>query len=158
MPNVFSAVEVMDMGIEKERKRRDFYGFAAAKFHNKEMKDLFSRLRDWEETHIKRFGEIRDSLRETEITESYQGEFVSYIKAAVDDMLYKQVTAGWFVKNVKDELTAIDYGMGFEKDAILFFSELSKYMEPQHREKIEEMVGEEKKHLIFLSAIRKKYA
>ena len=157
MSNVFSAAEIIDMGIAKEKKRRDFYGYAADKFKEKDMKDLFSRLRDWEDEHVKKFTDIRNSTETYEIKESYQGEFASYMKFVVDDMLYNQVSARWFVKNVKESLAAIQYGIGFEKDAILFFSELLKYMEGANKEKIEELINEEKKHLIYLSELKKKY-
>ena len=39
MPNVFNAAEIIDMGIEKEKRRRDFYGAVAAKFKEKDLKD-----------------------------------------------------------------------------------------------------------------------
>ena len=157
MANVFTAAEVIDMGIEKEKKRRDFYGYVADKFDNKDMKELFSRLRDWEDTHIKKFTDIRNSTQTYEIEESYKGEFNVYIKSVVDDILYKQVSKEWFAGNIKDPLSAIRYGIGFEKDAILFFSELMIHMMPPHKEKIEELVEEEKKHLIYLSELKKKY-
>ena len=73
MANIFNAAEAVDMGIEKERKRRDFYGYTALKFKEKDMVELFSRLRDWEETHIKKFSGIRATLEESEATESYRG-------------------------------------------------------------------------------------
>jgi len=157
MSNVFNAAEVIDMGIAKEKKRRDFYGLVAARFRQKDMKELFTRLRDWEDTHIKKFTQIRDSIEESEATESFQGEFEAYMKSLVDELLYKQVSAKEFTKNVKSELSAIRYGMGFEKDAILFFNELLKYMSAYHKEKIEELIGEEKKHLTYLSELKKKY-
>ncbi len=157
MANVFSAAEIIDMGIAKEKKRRDFYAYAADKFKEKDMKDLFSRLRDWEDEHIKKFTQIRNSTDTYEISESYQGEFGAYMKFVVDDMLYKQVSAPWFTKNVKKPIEAIHYGIGFEKDAILFFSELLRYMMPPHKEKVEELIGEEKKHLIYLSELKTKY-
>ena len=157
MSNVFNAKEVIDLGIEKEKKRRDFYAFTAERFKEKDMKELFGRLRDWEETHIKKFTEIRNSIEESEIAESYDGEFAAYIKATVDDMLYKQVSAEWFARNVKAPLAAIQYGMGFEKDAILFFGELLKYMTAHHKEKVQELIDEEKKHLIYLSQLKQKY-
>ena len=69
----------------------------------------------------------------------------------------KQVSEEWFAVNVKEPLTAIQYGIGFEKDAILFFNELMTYMMPPHKEKIGELVEEEKKHLIYLSELKKKY-
>jgi rubrerythrin len=157
MANVFSAAEIIDMGIVKEKKRRDFYALAADKFKEDDMKSLFLRLRDWEDEHVKKFTDIRNSTETYEIKESYQGEFAAYMKFVVDDMLYTQISAGWFAGNVKDELAAIQYGIGFEKDAILFFSELLKYMEGPNREKVEELIGEEKKHLIYLSGLKAKY-
>jgi rubrerythrin len=157
MANIFTAAEVIDMGIEKEKKRRDFYGYAAERFKEKDLKDLFGRLRDWEDTHIKKFTEIRDTTQTYEIGETYKGEFASYIKSAVDDILYKQVTKEWFALNMKEPLPAIQYGIGFEKDAILFFNELAGLMMPPHKEKIEALVEEEKKHLIYLSELKKKY-
>ena len=157
MPNVFNAAEVIDLGIAKEKKRRDFYGLVATTFKQKEMKDLFTRLRDWEDEHIKKFAAIRDTVEESEVVESYQGELGAYMKALVDDMLYEQVTAAEFSKNVKTPLSAILYGIGFEKDAILFFQELLRYMTPHHQEKIVELINEEKKHVIYLTELKRKF-
>lgn len=156
MPNIFNVAEVIDMGIEKERKRRDFYALVAGKFKEKQMKDLFTKLRDWEDTHIQKFTDIRKSVEESEIQESYQGEFAAYIKATVDDMLYDQISAESFSKNVKTPVSAIQYGIGFEKDAILFFNELLRYMTPTHKEKVGLLIEEEKKHLVYLTELKAK--
>lgn len=158
MNNIFNAAEVIDMGITKEKKRRDFYGYAADKFKQKDMKELFVRLRDWEDQHIKKFTEIRDTLEESEVSETQDGELAVYMKVAVDDILYNQVSAEWFARNVKKEIEAINYGMGFEKDAILFFNELLGYMSEHHKEKVQELINEEKKHLVYLAELKKKYA
>ena len=157
MANVFNAAEVIDMGIAKEKKRRDFYALTAKKFQQKDMKELFTQLKDWEGEHIKKFAEIRNSLEESEIMESYQGEFEAYIKSLVDDMQYKQVSAEKFSRYVKKPLDAISYGMGFEKDAILFFRELLSYMTPAHKEKVDSLIEEEKKHLVYLSELKRRY-
>ncbi len=157
MANVFNAAEVIDMCIEKEKKRRDFYAAVATQFKQKEMNELFTRLRDWEAEHIKKFTDIRNSVEESEVIESYQGEFEAYMKALVDDMLYKQVSADGFSKYVKTPLDAIRYGMEFEKDAILFFRELLSYMTSVHKEKVEELIDEEKKHLVYLAELKRKF-
>lgn len=155
--NIFNAAEIVDMGIAKEKKRRDFYGLVAKKFGDSKMRDLFTRLRDWEEEHIKKFTDIRNSLEESEVVESYQGEFEAYIKSLVDDMLYKQVAPANFAKNVRGPLDAIRYGMGFERDAILFFGELSRHMTPEHQEKINTLINEEKSHLLYLANLKSEY-
>ena len=155
--NVFNAAEVIDMGIAKERKRRDFYALVAKKFKDKELQELFAQLSAWEDEHIKKFTDIRNTVEESEVIESYQGEFEAYIKSLVDELQYKQVTSANFVKFVRNPLAAIRYGMVFERDAILFFGELMRHMTPQHQEKIIELINEEKKHLIYLAKLKTKY-
>ena len=55
MANIFHVSEVVGLGIEKEIKRRDFYAEVARQFPQPELRELFEKLRDWEETHIKKF-------------------------------------------------------------------------------------------------------
>lgn len=157
MSNVFNAAEIIDMGIEKEKMRRDFYGRVANEFSQTDIKKLFTSLHDWEDTHIKKFTEIRDSVADEEITESYQGEFGAYIRSLVDDRLYKEVTAAVFAKTIKTPLDAIIRGIEFEKDAILFFNELVEYMPTHNKDKVRELINEEKKHIIYLSELKGKY-
>jgi len=157
MSNVFNIAEVIDMGIEKEKKRRDFYGRVSEAFKEDDMKKLFARLRDWEDEHIQKFAAIRDTVKIDESQESYEGELVEYMRALVDDILYNQVSAEEFANNVKTPKAAIQYGIGFEKDAILFFNELLKYMEPVHTEKVRILINEEKKHIVYLAELRRKY-
>jgi rubrerythrin len=152
---IFDVAEVIDMGIEKEKKRRDFYKLVADRFERKEIKDLFERLRDWEETHIKKFSEVRESVREPATAESYPGELEAYMSALVDDKLYDEVSPDQFSGNVKDARDAIRYAIGFEKDAILFFNELLRYMKSPEREPVEKLISEEKQHIVYLSELRR---
>ena len=154
MRNLFNAAEVIDMGIEKEKKRRDFYARVAEAFSQKEMKDLFTRLRDWEDTHIKKFSEIRNNLKEME--DAYPGELNDYIKALVDDKLYKEVSPSQFGNNVKSPVVAVQYGIGFEKDAILFFREVLPFTESANRDAIQKLIDEEKQHIIYLVELKNK--
>src|SRR3989338_9995807 len=101
MANIFTPAEIIDMGVMKEKRRRDFYSYVAASFKEKDIKDLFSRLRDWEEEHITKFTEVRNSTQTYEVSETYEGEIGAYMKYLVDDILYKQVSAEWFAKNIK---------------------------------------------------------
>ena len=155
--NLFNAAEVIDMGIAKEKKRRDFYATVAKKFKDGQLQELFTQLADWEDEHIKKFTEIRNSIEESEVVESYQGEFEAYIKSLVDELQYKQVTPANFAKYVRNPLAAIKYGMVFERDAILFFGEIMRHMEPNRQDKIAVLIDEEKKHLIYLAKLKTKY-
>ena len=154
--SVFKVAEVVDMGIEKEKKRRDFYGLAAQNFsENEELRDLFLKLRDWEETHIEKFTEIREEVKE-ETFESYPGELSEYIDSLIDDKLYQEVTPDSFEENVSTPTEALNYGISFEKDAILFFRELQPYVGERTNRAITELIDEEKQHLVYLSELKKK--
>ena len=155
MPKIFNACEIADLGIEKEKQRRDFYDLVSRRFEDKEMKKLFTRLRDWEDEHIKKFTEIREEISESESVESYPGELMSYMQSLVGDILYNQVTPDSFSRNVKTEIEAIDFGISFEKDAILFFVEMYSFLNTPHKEVIQSLVNEEKKHIIYLADLRK---
>jgi len=155
MPKIFSAAEIVDLGIEKEKQRRDFYGLVATRFEDKQMKELFLRLRDWEEEHIKKFKQIRDSILEAEAVESYPGELAGYMRNLVDDALYVKVSADSFSQNVKTAQAAVDYGISFEKDAILFFLEILSFMNTPQKEIIQTLINEEKQHIVYLAQLRK---
>jgi len=156
--SIFNAAEIVDIGIEKEKKRRDFYGMVAELFkEEKEMNGLFTKLRDWEVAHIEKFTEIRNRLQEYETFESYEGELEAYMTSLVDEKLYSVVTPSVFAKKVKKPVDALMIGMSFEKDAILFFGELLPNMAPANRDSVQQLIDEEKKHLIYLYQLKQKY-
>ncbi|MDP2980795.1 MAG: ferritin family protein [Candidatus Omnitrophota bacterium] len=152
--NIFNMSEIVDLGIEKEKKRRDFYGLVAERFSDKNMKELFTKLRDWEDAHIKKFTEIRGSIKNIRETENYEGELNSYMQALLDDKLYKDVSPAKFSANVKTPLDAISYGIGFEKDAIIFFNEIVNYAVDARKDVIKKLIEEEKQHIVYLAALR----
>jgi rubrerythrin len=154
--NIFKIGEVVDMGIEKEKKRRDFYGRAAENFkENVELRELFIKLRDWEEGHIRKFTEIRKRVEDYTF-ESYPGELSGYMQALVEDRLYEEVSPDSFKRSVTSPSDALNYGIAFEKDAILFFTELLPYVGARNTGVIHTLIDEEKKHIVYLSELKKK--
>jgi rubrerythrin len=149
--------DIVDIGIEKEIKRRDFYGMAADYFSdNPELAGLFGRLRDWEEGHIRKFRKIRDEVKGGNYAESYPGEIHEYMAAVVDSDLYREMTPESFAEKVKTPEEALDRGIGFEKDAILFFGGLANNVDPKSAEVIEELIKEEQQHMLQLFEMKKK--
>lgn len=156
MANILQPAEIVEIGIEKEKKRRDFYALAAERFkERKELGDLFARLRDWEVEHIRRFEEIRDGVKKAQYTESYPGETESYMDALVDSDLYTKITPEKFAELVKTPLDALDRGIGFEKDAILFFGQLARFIDPASKAIVDRLVKEEQLHMLYLFTMKK---
>jgi rubrerythrin len=149
--------DIVEIGIEKEKKRRDFYAIAAKQFgDNAELAALFGKLRDWEETHIRKFEKIRDTVAGGSYAESYPGEIEEYMQAVVDDDLYKDLSPESFSASVKTPAQALDRGIGFEKDAILFFGGLSNFLDKKSKEVVDELIAEEQMHMVQLFEMKKK--
>ena len=153
---LFNAAEIADIGIDKEKKRREFYALVAEKFDDKDIKDVFIKLRDWEDLHVQKFTEIRGKISQSETTDSRPGEMGDYIKFLMDDTLYKEVSPAEFAKKVTTPLSAVQYGIGFEKDAILFFTEFMGVVSDNDKKIIKQLIDEEKEHIIFLSNLKNK--
>ncbi len=157
MENIFTVEEVVDIGIEKEKARCDFYDKVAAHFDDVDLKNLFLKLRDWEAGHVKKFKSLKNSLKKVTANESYPGEMQAYIDALVNDKLYKALTTDSFAEYVKDPIDAIDYGIGFEKDAILLFMELLSYIDFDEKEVISTLMEEERQHIVHLIKLKNKF-
>ncbi|MBN1893980.1 ferritin family protein [bacterium] len=154
MVNVLKMKDVIDMGIEKEKARRDFYGRAAETFDDPEFKSLFLQLRDWEAEHIRTFEAFKTGVPDEKPAESYTGEWSAYLDALVDDRLYRDVQPETFAKSVKTPGDAIRYGVSFEKDAILFFLELMPYIQPGGKDILSKIIEEERSHIRYLIRLK----
>ena len=155
--SVLQPSDIVDIGIEKEIKRRDFYALAAEHFSdNADLAALFGKLRDWEEGHIKKFERIREDVKGGNYAESYPGEIHEYMAAVVEGDLYENLDTESFALNVKTPEVALEAGIGFEKDAILFFGGLANFVDPKAREVIEKLISEEQQHMLQLFEMKKK--
>ena len=157
MEYIFSAIEVIDIGIEKEKNRRDFYKSVSQKFDDKALKELFINLFEWETGHVAKFTEIRKNVAGSPGSATFKDDAALYIKSLIGDRLYKELTSDGFDRIVKTPLVAIYYSITFEKDSILLFSELTKYLHPLDKEKVRILIEEEKKHIIYLTELKSKY-
>ncbi len=154
--NILNMPEVVDIGIEKEKRRRDFYKKVSEAFKEKEISKLFKDLSKWEEEHIEKFSSIRKSLKESETTSSVPGELESYIGTLLEEKLYTEVEPKQFADNIKKPIDAIRRGIEFEKDAILFFGEIAQYMDADSKAIIDTLVAEEKQHIVYLAEMKRK--
>lgn len=153
---IFKILEIMEMGIEKEKKRRDFYAKLAVMFKDQRLVKLFTDLKRWEDEHVDKFTQIKVALGDEQAShESYEGELGNYIEAYLDNKLYYEVDSAKFNERIKSPDDAITMAMHFEKDAIIFFTEIFNWVQPVHKPTIKQLIDEEKQHLLFLYNMRK---
>ncbi len=159
MAGILQPAEIIEIGIEKEKKRRDFYAMCAERFKGRrDLYDLFKKLYEWEVEHVRRFTEIRDTVSKAQYAESYSGETEAYMSALVQSDLYAELTAAKFAEEIKTPADAVEKGIGFEKDAILFFGGLAPFVDQKSREIVQTLVKEEQQHMLFLFNMKKELA
>jgi len=148
MGNVFAGSEVIEMGIQIEKNGKDFYDALAARTKNEKAREMYKYLAGEEERHITVFRKILSSVRTYEPQEAYPGEYFAYMSALASDYVFTKKDMGKAMAGkTKDDKEAIDKGMGFEKDSIVFYEGMKKAVSKEESNVIDMLIGQEQSHL-----------
>ena len=158
MAVLFSAREIVEAAVEKEKKRKGFYSNVSEFSENEEMRDLFQFLTEEEERHVVAFLKIRDSLPEEPHRMEHTEEMRAYMDSLIDDRLYSEIDSEEFVQKAIDTKNVFHLAIGFEKDAILYFREFLPYVTESERKVVEELIEQEKGHIRKLADMKKQMA
>jgi len=157
MGNIFAGSEIAELGIQIEKNGRDFYNTLLKQSKNQKAKEMFKYLADEEEKHIAVFQEILDKVHKYEPPESYPGEYFAYMSALASEYVFTQKDKGGEIaKNITSDKEAVDVGIGFEKDSILFFEGMKKVVHEHDHKIVDELIMQEQSHLRELSDFKKK--
>ena len=156
MTVIFSAREIAEAAVEKEKKRRAFYAKVFELSHDEEMKTLFSFLKEEEDRHVTAFAQIRDNLPVETQSEEYTAEMEAYMDSVVDDRLYADIDSEAFVQQAIDSRNVISLAIGFEKDAILYFREFLPFLSESDQKVVEALIDQEKGHIRKLAELQKR--
>jgi rubrerythrin len=159
----FNAREIFDIGVQIEMNGKAFYEAAAKKVAETAMKEFFLELAAWENTHIKLFGELRDSLPKAAGNVPLfdpNDEAAMYLQATADSHVFvKNKDMVGLVAGCKGPLEILDVAMTFEKDSVVFYTTMKKVVAPNlGQEKVDRLIDEEIKHIGMLSLRRAKLA
>jgi len=156
MRNIFSASEIMEIGIKIEENGRDFYREAAARSKNESAVKIFELLAGEEEEHMKKFESILSAVKRYEPGEAYPNEYFSYIKSLSGEYVFtKDKKGAEIAAAVNSDKEAVDLGIGFEKDSILFYEEMKKFVLEEEKNIVDKLLDQEKQHLRKLNDLRR---
>ena len=155
MANIFSGSEIVQIGIQIEKNGRDFYNTLEEQSTNKKGKEIFRYLAREEEKHIKVFEQILSSAENYEPAEAYPGEYSSYMKTLASECVFTQAGKGdELAKKVKSEKEAVEKGIGFEKDSIIFYEGIKKVVLGYSIGLVDQLIVQEQLHLKKLTELR----
>lgn len=148
MGNVFVGSEIVEIGIQIEKNGRDFYKALADKTKNKKTKEVFEYLEGEEIQHIAVFQKILEPVQKYEPPEAYPTEYFAYMNALASEHIFTKENKGKEIaKKIKSDREAIDLGIGFEKDSIIFYEGMKRVVPKDDERIVNELISQEQSHL-----------
>ncbi len=156
MANIFAGSEIVEIGIQIEKNGKDFYNTLSGQSKIEKARDIFKYLAGEEEKHIAAFQKILDLVEKYEPPESYPGEYFAYMNGLASGYVFTQKEKGsQAAKAAKSDSEAIELGIGFEKDSIIFYEGMKRVIPKHDLKLIDALIAQEKEHLKKLSALKK---
>ncbi len=154
--NDYSIREVIEQAIQTEKLGYIFYSSMAEKFKdNEELNKLFIILAGQELTHEKQFVELEQRLG-GEPLENWE-EASLYLRAIVESEFFLGNNKSLPSVNMLDTVdAAIQYAINFEKETLLYYLGLQSAIKDNSL--LNEIISEEKRHIVRLSDLRKSHS
>lgn len=148
MGNIFAGSEIVELGIQIEKNGRDFYNTLAKKTGNQAASGVFKYLAAEEEKHIQVFSKILAGVEKYEPAESYPGEYFAYMNALAGEYVFTRKDKGEGIAlAAKNDAEAIELGIGFEKDSIIFYEGMKRLVPGYDMKIVNELIAQEQGHL-----------
>ena len=155
--NIFAPDEVLKLAIDIENNGKEFYESMAGKVKEENLKKLLDSLAQEEEKHRKIFEEMLENLGETEIVETYPGEYQAYMKALSDECVFTQkILKEKIERGFENPGQLLDFALRIEKDSIILYIEMKQHV-LRNQSALDKVVEEERKHFIMISELKNQY-
>lgn len=155
MGNIFAGSEIVEIGIQIEKNGFDFYTALTGQTKNAKTKEILKFLAGEEKKHIAVFKGILSAVQTYEPAESYPGEYFAYMNALASEYVFTQKDKGKEIaKKAVGDKEAIDLGINFEKDSIVFYEGMKKVIPEYDLKLVDQLIAQEQKHLQILSDLK----
>jgi rubrerythrin len=152
----FSIKEIVDIGIQIEENGETFYKIVSDKIKSDKAKDIFIFLANEEIKHVEMFKSIANEVEANQKDDGeYNEDYFSYVKALASEHLFTSKGQGEILaQKVSTDIEAIEIGINFEKDSIIFYQEMSKMVKDNDLKILNKVIEQEKSHLTKLTSIK----
>lgn len=156
MPVQYTGPEIIEMAVETERGGKLFYETVAAATHDPRLAELFRFLAREEDHHIAVFQDLAKTLRERPEDLPWHWEEVTpYLDAIVDSRYFLgKDKALALARTATTPEEALEHALGFEKETLLFYTELLGLVAEPNRPAVQRLIAEEKSHVVRLRQLR----
>lgn len=158
MGQLLNMSEVLAFAISIEQQGYKFYVESMKKLKEAKILVLFQYLADEEFKHEHIFKDLQKKIGTFSPPESYPGEFEAYSNDFIKSNFLKKI--GSVQESINSATTiekATEIALEFERDSIVFYTALKKYLGEENRDTIEKVIQEEVGHIMKINAFMKNY-
>jgi len=156
MGNIFSGSEILGIGIQIEINGKAFYETLSAKTKSNAAREIFNFLAGEESRHISVFEAMLTTVENNLPAESYPEEYSAYMKELASEHIFTRKDKGVeLARAARSDKEAIEKGIGFEKDSIIFYEGMKKIIPTYDLKVIDGLIEQEKLHLVKLTELAK---
>ncbi len=151
MGAVFEIHEIVNFAIQREQESFELYRTLAEHVQPQELKNVFLMLMEEERQHQGYYSGLLASLTQ-QVDPAWQRdqEYDAYMRILLDSGKASK-TPPVDMENLQ---AIIEFAIGREKDAVLFYTGLEHCVPAKDRERIREIVREEARHIVKLTHIK----
>lgn len=156
MSVLFTGKEIIDMAVQIEKNGEAFYTELASKAEKDVVKERAKYLAGQEVEHVATFKAMLEGISDAGAPpESYPGEYLAYVEALVNTRAFTdEDKARAAAASVKSDLEAINMALGAEKDTIIFYYEMLRFVGDKGRDAVNKIIKEEQSHVKMLVELK----
>jgi len=154
--NIFKASELLKIAVQIEKNGLTFFKEIKGRVKDFTAQEAFDFLAKQEVEHQRTFEKLLVKVGDYQVAESYPGEYAMYLEALAGENIFtKDEEIKNITKRVSSDAEAIQAGIGFEKDSIIFYNDMKKFVPASDQDIVDKIIEEEKKHLVRLLDLKK---
>ncbi len=143
-----SVETVLDVAIHLEMAGQAFYEAALGTVTDAPLGQILAFLAEQEKKHFEFYKDLAEKMAGSDpYQEALFGEYGMYI-----DLLVRDVTGGLSFDPAMGPRQIVDMAVRFEKDTLLFFSEIRPIFDAKDQEAVMAIMQEERRHIRMLLA------
>jgi rubrerythrin len=147
MSDVYTSKDVIEMAVQAKARGVELYLALARNSENYHVGQLFTELAKDEQKHKLELEKWLDYLSGDKREEAYPGERALYLKALVDSNTYNcNAVQKKVLETTISEEEALQAGITFEKDFMLFLHDLKHHVAKGGESTIDSLIEEEISH------------
>jgi len=153
----FNPGEIYQFAVKIEENGEKYYRWVADTVEKGDLEKLFEYLADAEVNHKKVFKKMLSRFEDYKPRESYPDEYFKYLRAYADNLIFSIENLTQDMQSIETARDAIQYGISKELETIAYYREMKNLISESEQDKINDIIEEEKKHVLKLSEIEEEY-